>query len=86
MRFHVCVCVFNLSTDTHSMYIVNDTRTDFDCARGIVYPKMNILSKCTHPHVITNLYDLLSFFLWNTKEDILRNISTVFVQNNSGMH
>ncbi len=84
MRFYDCVCVFNLSTDTHSMCFVNDIRKDFDCVKGIVYPEMNIWSKFTHPHVITNLYDF--FFLWNTKEDILRNVSTVFVQNNSGIH
>lgn len=55
------MCVFNLSTDTHSMCFVNDIRKDFDRVKGIVYPEMNILSKFTYPHVITNLYDFLSF-------------------------
>jgi len=34
-----------------------------------VYQKITILSSCTHPHVVPNLYDF--FLVWNTKEDIL---------------
>ncbi len=27
--------------------------------KGIVHPKMNILSSCTHPHVFPNMYILM---------------------------
>ncbi len=38
-----------------------------ECFEGIVHPNINTLSSFTHPHVCT-------FLLWNTKEDILKNV------------
>ncbi len=38
--------------------------------KGIVYPKMKI----PNPHVVPNLYDLLSSANLITKEDILKNV------------
>jgi len=38
---------------------------------GRVHPKVKILSSFTHPHVVPTY---LSFFMWNTKEDILKNV------------
>ncbi len=32
-----------------------------DTLKGIVHPKMNILSSFTHPHVVLNLYEFLSY-------------------------
>ncbi len=29
--------------------------------KGIVHPKMKMLSSFTHPHVISNLYEFLSY-------------------------
>ncbi len=39
--------------------------------KGIVHPKMKILSSFTHPQVVPNLW--MSLFCW-TKEDILKNV------------
>jgi len=40
--------------------------------KGIVYPtKINLLSKFTHPHVVSNLYEFFSSI--EHKEDILKN-------------
>ncbi len=39
---------------------------------------MKIVSSFTPPHVHTNPYDVL--FLWNTKEDILKNVGTKWFQ------
>ncbi len=38
---------------------------------------MKILSLFTHPHVIPNLYKFLSYYMLNTKEDILKNQTVV---------
>ncbi len=40
--------------------------------KGIVHPKMKILSSFTHPQVVPNLYECL--VLLNTKEDVLNNV------------
>ncbi len=39
---------------------------------------MKIVSSFTPPHVHTNPYDVL--FLWNTKEDILKNVGAKWFQ------
>ncbi len=43
----------------------------FMLVKGIVHPKMKILSSFTHPQVVPNLYE---FVLPNTKEDILKKV------------
>ncbi len=40
--------------------------------KGIVHPKIKILSSFTHPQVVLHLYEC--FFLLNTKEDILKKV------------
>jgi len=41
--------------------------------KGVVYPKMQILSLFTHCNVVPNLYSL--YFVLNTKEDFLKNVA-----------
>jgi len=41
--------------------------------KGIVHPKMKMLSSLTHPQVVTNLYKFLSSFE-HKKKDILKNV------------
>ncbi len=45
----------------------------FDTFKGIVHPKITILS-FTQPQIVPNLYEFL-FFLLNTLEDILKNVN-----------
>ncbi len=40
--------------------------------KGVVHPKMKILSSFTHPHVVPNLYECLCSA--EGKEDILKNV------------
>jgi len=40
---------------------------DLKKVKGILHPKMKMLSSFTHPQVVANLY------LLNTKEDIMKN-------------
>jgi len=51
-------------------YLINIT------FKGIVHPKMKMLSSLTYPHVVPNLHEFLF-----SKEDILKNVGnkTVFV-------
>lgn len=57
--------------------------------KGIVHPWIKIQASFIHPHVVLNLYHFLSFV---RHEDILKNVSIVFVhrpkvsggQNNTG--
>lgn len=46
--------------------------------KGLVHSKKWKLSSVVHRHVVPILHDF--FFLWNMKEDILRNVCVVFVR------
>jgi len=51
-----------------------ESRVNTDCLRGSSPQKMKIsLSLFTHPHVVLTLYKSF-FLLFNTKEDILKNV------------
>jgi len=45
---------------------------------------MKILPTFSHPHVLPNLITL--FLLWNTKDDILRNVALFYVNIMEGYH
>jgi len=47
--------------------------------KGIVHPKMKNLSSFIHPHVVSNLYELLSF----AEHKILKNVGnqTVYISH-----
>ncbi len=52
--------------------------------KGIVHPKMKILSSFTHPQVVPNLYEFL--VLPNTKEDILKKVCNQAVLGHHWLH
>ncbi len=51
------------------------------CVKGIVHPKMKILSSFTHPQVFQTCMNV--FVLLNTKEDILKNVGNRAVLDHS---
>ncbi len=60
------------------MYLFDTLISNF---KGIVYPKMKILSSFTHPQVVPNLYEFISAV--DNKRRILKNVGN---QSFGGSH
>ncbi len=65
--------IWNLMMKTHVCYQSNA----FAFFKEIVYPKMNIVSLFTHPHVVPNLSSL---FPWNTKGELKWSLPALFLR------
>ncbi len=55
MTWHINFSIHSTPPESFKLY------NDRDEIKGIVHPKINILSSFTHPHVVPNLYELLSY-------------------------
>ncbi len=69
LDYNVMTCEVSILLQSRHMY--DSTVADLINIKGIVNPKMTILSSFTHPHVVPNLYAFLSSV---EHKDNLRNV------------